>query len=177
MTNATTNNRLFDVSDEDLEFGGTDWYPIGEYGCTIRNVYENELGQTEEGEPFNGFATTDGSQLSIQFDNFIPLNAEPTPPTEKVSAFVRICTRDGDQDYVSIDANDKTYSKLATGKKRLVALARALGETPSDQFVADLQSGAYNGTNLTVNWKEWTIGKGDDIKKGSFPIKFAASRI
>ncbi len=168
--------RVFEVPEEALEFGGgTDWYPTGEYEFTIAEVYTNTLGETDEGEPFQGFVTSDGEQLSVQINNFVPLNGAEDPPSELVSQFIRICTKDGDQDYVTVDPADKDFKQLAKGKRRLVAIAQAIGETPSDSFVEGLRTGDFNGQTLTATFQEWKMGKGTDARKGSFPKKFGAS--
>jgi len=168
----STGNRVFDVPEELLEFGGgTDWYPTGEYEFTIAEVYTNTLGETEDGEPFRGFVTSDGEQLSVQINNFTPLNGADEPPSELISQFIRICTRDGDQDYVTIDPGDKDFAQLSKGKRRLKAIANSIGETADDNFVDGLRAGDFNGQTLTATFQEWKMGD----RKGSFPKKFGAS--
>lgn len=155
--------------------GGTDWYPVGEYQFTIQDVYTNTLGQTDKGEPFAGFMTIKGEQLSIQMSNFIPLNGGEDPPSQLVSQFLRITTKDGDQDYVTVDPKDQDFEQLAKGKRRLAAIATVLNETPSDGFVNALRDGDLNGTTLSANFRKWKMGKGDEAREGSFPTKFWAS--
>ena len=177
-------DRVFSVPEEDLEFGGgADWYPIGDYEFTIQDVYPNPLGQTEDGEPFRGFMTTDGEQLSIQASNFIPLNGAPDPPSQLVSTFIRITIRDGDQDYVTVDPKDADFDQLAKGKRKLAAIAAAIGETPNDSFVNALRDGDLNGTHLAASFRKWTFPEQTDKSgtvirekiEGSWPTKFWAS--
>jgi len=179
-----TEDRVFSVPEEDLEFGGgTDWYPIGQYGFTIQDVYPNDLGQTEDGEPFQGFMTTDGEQLSVLMSHFIPLNGGEEPPSEAIGTFLRITTRDGDQDYVTVDPRDSEFEQLAKGKRRLAAIAAAIGETPSDNFVDALRTGQLNGKKLNANFQKWTFPEQKDKtgivirekREGSFPTKFWAT--
>ena len=63
------------------------------------------------------------------------------------------------------------FAQLAKGKRRLVAIAQAIGETPSDSFVEGLRTGDFNGQTLTATFQEWKMGD----RKGSFPKKFGAS--
>jgi len=172
-------DRLFSVAEEEEEIGGgTNWYPkTGDYEFTIQGVYSNPLGQTDEGEPFRGFATTEGEQLGIDMNNFIALNGAEEPPDSSANDILNICTKDGDEDYVTVDASDAIFSKLATGKKRLHGIARALGETPSDKFVNDLREGLLNGSTLRATFQESEIkdGDGNITWKGSWTRKFWAS--
>lgn len=172
-------DRLFSMAEEEEEIGGGDrWYPkTGDYEFTIEDVFSNPLGSTEDGEPFRGFATTEGEQLSIQMSNFTALNGAEEPPSPFAGDFLNICTKDGDQDYVTVDHADETFKKLAQGKKRLHGIARALGETPSDKFVNDLRDGSLNGSVLRATFQESSIkdGDGNVTWKGSWTRKFWAS--
>ena len=168
---------LFNIPEELLEFGGSDWYPIGEYEGEIEEVYSNDLAEDDDGNPYQGFQTSDGEQLSLQFGGFTPLaGAEEAPGNDKV--FVKVCLKDGSMDVHTVDAKDKDYQQLAKGKRRLAALAQALGYEGSDavEFVDDLRNGAFNGKRFGIKWQKWTQGKGDNKRSGAFPAKFFATR-
>ena len=172
-------DRVFSVPEEEQEIGGGErWYPkTGDYEFTIQDVFSDPLGTTEDGEPFRGFATTEGENLVIQMSNFIALNGAEEPPSVFAGDRLRICTQDGDQDYVTVDSSDEIFKKLAQGKRRLHGIARALGETPSDKFVNALRDGDLNGSKLRATFQESSI-KDDDGNvtwKGSWTRKFWAS--
>jgi len=164
-------SQLFDVPEELLEFGGNEWYPRGNYEFSIRSVYLNPLGSDDDGDPYDGYVTTEGEELSLRLTDFSPLGNEPEPPSPEVGQFLRICLEDGDQNYLVVDPADKDYKNLAKGKRRLVALARALGEVPSTEFVDALKSGGYNNKRVGATFQEWKMGD----KKGGFPKKFFAA--
>lgn len=162
---------LFDVPEEMLEFGGNEWYPVGRFEFAIREVYVNDLGSDEEGEPYDGYASTEGKEVSLRLTDFVPLNGEPEPPSTEVGMFLRICLEDDGIDYLEVDPTDKDHKNLAKGKRRLVALARALGEVPSSDFVDALCDGGYNGKLAGAEFQEWKMGD----RKGGFPKKFFAA--
>ena len=155
------------VTDSQLEFGGDNWFPVGEYEMTIQEVYENPLGQTSEGRPFNGFQTTDGEQISLQVGDFVPTNGATNPPGNN-KQFIRVCLRDGGKDITTIDPDDTTYRQLAQGLRKVHALAKALGEEPTMDFVKALSEGHFNGRTIAARWQKWERNG----KKGAFVHKF-----
>jgi hypothetical protein len=159
------------VSDDQLEFGSDSWYPVGEYEMVIQTVYENPLGQTSDGKPFNGYQTTDGEQISLQVGDFTPLNGSVSAPGNN-KAFIKICLRDGDMDITQVDPSDRTYRQLAQGLRKIHALANALGEDASVEFVKALAEGHFNGTKVGASWQKWS----NNGKSGSFVKKFFALR-
>jgi hypothetical protein len=163
--------QLFDVPEDLLEFGGQDWYPVGDYEFEIDESYVNDLGEDEEGNPFSGYVSSDGAELSLRVKDFVPLNGENPPPSENVGQFVRICLEDNGMTYIEVDPTDSEYKQLAKGKRRLVAIARALGEIPSDEFVDQLREGKFKGARIGATFQEWKMGD----RKGSFPKKFFAA--
>ena len=168
--------QVFDVPEDMLEFGGTDWYPVGEYQFQIAEVTTFPLGEDKEGNPFDGFMTSEGEQVSLQLNNFQPLGQGDAPPSELVSQFLRICTQDGDQNYITVDPSDQDFKQLAKGKRRLVAIARTLNETPSDEFVEQLTAGAHNSRQLCAEFVRWEMKRKDGTTgKGSYPKRFWAA--
>ena len=112
-----------DVTPEQMEFGGgNDWFPTGDYEFTIQDTFDGTLGETADGEPFEGFVTSDGEQLSILVGDFVPVNGGPNPPGNN-TAFIRITLRDGDTTIHEVAADDKTLTQLAKSRRRLAALA------------------------------------------------------
>lgn len=162
---------LFDVPEDALEFGGNEWYPIGTYEFQIREVYMNDLGSDDDGEPYDGYASTEGKELSLRLTDFVPLDGGTEPPSTEVGQFLRICLEDDALDYLSVDLTDKDHRNLAKGKRRLVAIARALGEIPSTEFVEALSEGGFNGKGMGADFKEWKMGD----NKGGFPKRFFAA--
>ena len=82
---------LFDVPEDALEFGGNEWYPVGTYEFQIREVYINDLGSDDDGEPYDGYASTEGKELSLRLTDFVPLDGGTEPPSTEVGQFLRIC--------------------------------------------------------------------------------------
>jgi hypothetical protein len=158
---------LPEVTDSQLEFGGDNWYPVGEYEMVIQEVYENPLGQTSDGRPFNGYQTTDGEQLSLQVGDFVPINGSNGPPGNN-KQFVRICLRDGSKDITSVDPDDTGYRQLAQGLRKIHAIAKALGEEPTMDFVKALGDGQFNGRRVGAKWQKWERNG----KKGAFVHKY-----
>ena len=143
------------VSDDQLEFGSESWYPVGDYEMTIQAVYENALGQTADGKPFNGYQTTDGEQISLQVGDFLPINGSTSPPGNN-KAFIKICLRDGTMDITQVDPSDRTYKQLAQGLRKVHAIANALGEEPSVEFVKALADGQFKDARLGATWQKWS---------------------
>lgn len=162
---------LFDVPEEMLEFGGTEWYPKGDYEFSIREVYVNPLGSDEDGNPYDGYASTEGEEMSLRLTDFVPLNGGPEAPSTEVSQFLRITLEDDGLSYYEVDPSDADHKNLAKGKRRLVALAKALGEVPSTEFVDALKSGGFNNSRVGATFQEWKMGD----RKGGFPKKFFAA--
>ena len=161
----------FDVPEEMLEFGGNEWYPNGDYEFNIREVYLNELGSDDDGDPYDGYASTEGKELSLRLTDFTPLDGGTEPPSTEVGQFLRICLEDDGLDYLDVDPTDKDHKNLAKGKRRLVALAKAMGEVPSTDFVDSLADGGYNNSRVGATFQEWKMGD----KKGGFPKRFFAA--
>lgn len=160
-----------DVTTDMLEFGGgADWYPKGDYEVALDKVYTQDLPSSPEGEPYRGYVTTEGEQVSIQFGDFTPNNGADAPPGNN-KAFLKIVLRDGEMGVVNVDPKDENYTELAKGKRRLASLAEALEVTYDDpqDFIDDLKAGVFNGSRLMSTWVRWARGG----REGSYPSKFA----
>lgn len=156
------------VSDDLLDFGGSDWYPLGDWSFKILEIYENDLGMQPDGSPFRGFQTTDGEQISLRIGEFQPLGGQESPPGNNMQ-FIKICLRDGAKDITTVDPADREYRELAKGLRKAVAIARVLGEEPSMEFVEALRKGDFNDRRrIGATFVEWRANN----SKGSYPKKF-----
>lgn len=167
-----------DVTTDMMEFGGgADWYPKGEYEVVIEAIHMQDLPSTNDDEPFRGYVTTEGEQLSVQFGEFTAVNGADAPPGNN-KMFLKVVLADGVMDVYEVEPKDDLYVELAKGKRRLASLAAALDVTEgsAQDFVTDLRNGVYNGSRLGSNWVRWTRGnpKSDDFKQGSYPSKFTS---
>lgn len=124
--------------------GGSDWIPdSGDWQMKLEEIYESELPSDENGEPFQGYVTSDGEQINLQFGTLQPMNGQADPPGNN-KFFVRITLRDGDEDITTLDVSEATdYRNLRTSIRRLASLAPALGTTFSTEFVEYLRSGQF----------------------------------
>ena len=160
-----------DVTPDMMEFGGgAEWYPKGEYEVTIEQVHEQDLPSGRDGAPWDGYVTTEGEQLSIQFGNFVAVNGAEAPPGNN-KMFLKIVVRDGHATVDTVSPRDDEYVELAKGKRRLASIAEALGVdsgTPDD-FIDALRSGKYDGSVVKSKWAHWRRGE----KHGAYPTKFS----
>ena len=125
--------------------GGSDFIPdSGPWQMVLEQVYEAELPSDENGDPFQGYVTTDGEQVNLQFGTLQPMNGQEGPPGNN-KFFVRMTLRDGDEDITTLDvADSKTdYRNLRTSVRRLASLSLALGQNFSTEFVENLRSGEF----------------------------------
>ncbi len=154
---------------EDLG-GGGDWLPKGDYQFTIAAITEFPLGD-DDGEPFIGFATTEGEQISVRVNELVPLNGADPAPSETSSTFIKLVLVDGDETFVTVDPSSETHDKLAKSKRRLVGLAHALGETPSEGFVQSLRDGDFDGQSACADFRIWKT----PTNTGNWTARFWAS--
>ena len=160
---------VFGVPEEMEEVGGGgDWLPKGNYQFTIADIYEQALKGDDNGDPYKGFATTEGEQISIRVNELVALNGEDPAPSETSSTFIKLTLSDGDQTFVTVDPSSETHDKLAKSKRRLVALAHALGETPSEGFVQSLRDGDFNDRKACADFRIWKMGDNE----GNWTAKF-----
>ena len=163
-----------DVSKDMMEFGGggSDWYPVGTYEVTLDEVRLQDLPETDDGEPWKGYATADGEQLSIQFGNFVPTEGAKDPPGNN-KMFLKVLLRDGAMKVMDVAPKDPDYYELGKGKRRLASLADAL-QIPDTvtpvEFIEGLKNGEYNGSVVGSRWQKWARGN----KEGSYPAKFTS---
>jgi hypothetical protein len=161
-----------DVTTDMMEFGGgAEWYPKGTYEVTIEQVHIQDLPSSPEGLPYNGYVTTEGEQLSIQFGNFTAINGAESPPGNN-KMFLKLVLSDGDLMVFDVPPRDDLYVELAKSKRRLAAIADALGvdNVTPDEFVSNLRSGKYDGCVMGSNWALWRRGD----KHGAYPSKFTS---
>jgi len=125
--------------------GGSDFVPdTGDWQMTLEEIHEAELPSDEAGNPFQGYVTTDGEQINLQFGTLQPMNGQEGPSGNQ-KFFVRLTLRDGDEDITTIDVADAktSYNKLRSSTRRLASLAPALGQTFSTEFVDFLRQGQF----------------------------------
>ena len=162
-----------DVTPDMLEFGGgAEWYPKGEYEVTLEQVHIQDLPSGADGQPWNGYVTTEGEQLSVQLGNFSPTKGAEAPPGNN-KMFLKLVLSDGDLMVFDVPPRDDQYVELAKSKRRLASLAEALS-VPNDvtpqQFLSDLRSGAYDNSVVGSTWALWRRGD----KHGAYPAKFTS---
>jgi hypothetical protein len=125
--------------------GGSDFIPdSGDWQMRLEEVYEAELPSDDDGNPYQGYVTTDGEQINLQFGTLQPMNGQTGPPGNN-KFFVRITLRDGEEDITTLDVTDKQtdYRNLRTSIRRLASLAPAMGQTFSTEFVEYLRQGEF----------------------------------
>ena len=146
--------------------GGSDWVPdTGDWQMTLEEVYEAELPSDENGNPYQGYVTTDGEQINLQFGSLQPLNGQEGPSGNQ-KFFVRMTLRDGDEDITTIDTKDKQseYSKLRTSKVRLASLAHeGFGANFSTEFVDFLRQGEFKDRQVIADLQKMKTSSGSFI--------------
>lgn len=173
-----------DVTPEQMEFGAGDgWYPLGEYAFAIVGANVAEGSGDQNGNPFDGFETTDTETLFVQLAYFEPLNGGSEPPSELVRQSIKIPIRDGDTSLFDVTVPKKgtraeSHASLVKGRRRLAQLAAEVDAdriSGSDtQFVADLQTDEYRNANnsedlrLSAEFAKWSNGD----RTGSYITKF-----
>ncbi len=163
---------VFSVPEEQEKIGGGgDWLPKGDYQFTIADIFEQPLKGDEDGNPYPGFATTEGEQISILVNELVALNGAEVAPSDGSSTFIRLTLSDGNETYVTVDPSSETHDKLAKSKRRLVGLAKALGVTPSEGFVQSLRDGDFDGQSACADFRIWKTA----TNTGNWTASFWAS--
>lgn len=143
---------------ESLRGNGGDFeWPAGAYEGTFEHFEIRDLPATSDGRPFAGYATIDGTRLSIHLGNLTPLEGQGDVGNRKY--FLDLTIGDGEHSLTNVDvtAKDVDYWQLQKSAKLIGNLAMALGATKvtedgqvevEESFLDDLMSGAYAGQKI-----------------------------
>lgn len=135
----------------DFEFGE------GAYEGTFETFEIKDLPAARDGSPFAGYATTDGTRLSVRLGNLVPLEGQENPGNRKL--FLDIVLSDGEHNLSNVDvaARDVPHWQLQKSARTLANLAMALGATHDvgdgnlaidEAFLDSFVEGAYTGQKI-----------------------------
>lgn len=143
---------------ESLRGGSGDFeWPEGAYEGTFEKFEVKDLPATADGRPFAGYATTDGTRLSVRLGDLKPLEGQGEVGNRKY--FLDLAIGDGEFSLTNVDvaAQGVEHWQLQKSAKLIGNLAMALGATSVDEsgnvavnedFLDDFIGGQYAGQRI-----------------------------
>lgn len=139
--------------------GGKFLWPAGAWRAAIEDVTERPLPRANDGSPFKGYETTDGSELNIKLASNVYLDdPEQADCAGARKQFVALVMSDGERTIYDVDATvqNAPYWKLQQSQRFALSIARALGATEEDGdltvmqegFLEALAAGQFNGVEI-----------------------------